>query len=60
MLIKDSKKWFVLYTKPRYEIKVLKNLLAIEIETYTPTRIEVRKWSDRNKKNTKIGYRLKI
>lgn len=42
MLIKDSKKWFVLYTKPRYEIKVLKNLLAIEIETYTPTRIEVK------------------
>jgi len=42
--------WFVLYTKPRQEIKVLERLNAIGVEVYTPIRIEVRQWSDRKKK----------
>jgi hypothetical protein len=46
----DSKKWFVIYTKPRTEIKVSQRLSVLGIENYTPTRIEVRQWSDRNKK----------
>ena len=46
----DSKKWFVIYTKPRTEIKVSKRLSVLGVENYTPTRIEVRKWSDRKKK----------
>jgi transcription antitermination factor NusG len=46
----DSKKWFVIYTKPRTEIKVSQRLLVLGIENYTPTRIEVRQWSDRKKK----------
>ena len=50
MLTSNSKKWFVLCTKPRTEIKVSQRLSVLEIENYTPTRIEVRQWSDRKKK----------
>jgi transcriptional antiterminator RfaH len=50
MLTSNSKKWFVLYTKPRIEIKVSQRLSVLGIENYTPTRIEVRQWSDRKKK----------
>ena len=48
----SSKKWFVLCTKSRNELKVTEGLTRIGIETYTPTRIEVRQWSDRKKKVT--------
>ena len=47
-----SKNWFVIYTKPRSELKVLKHLTHLGIEAYTPTKIEFRKWSDRKKKVT--------
>jgi len=46
----DSRKWFVLYTKPRTELKVSQRLSVLGIENYTPTRMEVRQWSDRKKK----------
>lgn len=44
-----SKKWFALYTKPRWEKKV--NLLLTEkgIETYCPLNKVKRQWSDRVK-----------
>ena len=45
-----SKNWFVLFTKPRNELKVSERLTSIGIETYTPCKIEVRQWSDRKKK----------
>ena len=45
-----SKNWFVLFTKPRSELKVLERLTSIGIEGYTPSKIEVRQWSDRKKK----------
>jgi transcriptional antiterminator RfaH len=45
-----SKNWFVLFTKPRNELKVSERLTAIGIEAYTPCKIEVRQWSDRKKK----------
>ena len=44
------KKWFVLYTKSRHELRVLSHLSSLEIEAYTPTKIEFREWSDRRKK----------
>ena len=50
MIALDSKKWFVIYTKPRTEIKVSQRLSVLGIENYTPTRMEVRQWSDRKKK----------
>ena len=46
------KKWFVLYTKPRNELKVTERLTRIGVEVYTPIKTEVRQWSDRKKKVT--------
>ena len=45
-----TKKWFVLCNKPRNELKVLNRLLSIGVDAYTPSRIELRQWSDRKKK----------
>ena len=50
MIEEGSKKWFVLCTKPRNELKVTERLTRIGVEVYTPTKIEVRQWSDRKKK----------
>jgi len=50
MTERSSKKWFVLFTKPRNELKVTERLSGIGIEVYTPTKVEVRQWSDRKKK----------
>ena len=50
MMEGSSKKWFVLCTKPRNELKVTERLTRIGVEVYTPTKIEVRQWSDRKKK----------
>ena len=52
MINKISKNWFVLYTKPRHELKVLDRLCSLDLKVYTPTKIEFRKWSDRRKKVT--------
>ena len=52
MISEISKNWFVIYTEPRQELKVLERLIDLGIETYTPTKIEVRNWSDRKKKVT--------
>ena len=52
MMEGSSKKWFVLCTKPRNELKVTERLTRIGVEVYTPTKIEVRQWSDRKKKVT--------
>jgi transcriptional antiterminator RfaH len=48
----NSKKWFVLFTKPRNELKVTARLTRIGVEVFTPTKIEERQWSDRKKKVT--------
>ena len=45
-------KWFVLFTKPRHELKVLERLISLGIQTYTPTKKVTRQWSDRKKKIT--------
>ncbi|PTX45318.1 transcription antitermination factor NusG [Christiangramia gaetbulicola] len=42
--------WYVLYTKPRSEIKVADSLAEANFEVYCPTIKEVRQWSDRKKK----------
>ena len=41
--------WFALYTKPRAEKKVHKELQQIGIEVYLPMRKVLRQWSDRKK-----------
>ena len=45
-------KWFVLFTKPRHELKVLERLISFGVDAYTPTKIVTRQWSDRKKKMT--------
>lgn len=47
--MKSEKKWYAVYTKPRWEKKV--NLLLTEkgIETYCPLNKVTRQWSDRVK-----------
>ena len=46
----SKKEWFVLCTKARQELKVLERLSQLGIETYTPTKFVVKRWSDRKKK----------
>jgi len=44
-----TKKWLVVYTKPRWEKKVHTSLLKKGIEAYCPLNKVRRKWSDRMK-----------
>ena len=43
------KKWYALYTKPRWEKKVAELLLRKNIENYCPVNKVTRQWSDRKK-----------
>jgi transcription termination/antitermination protein NusG len=43
-------KWFVVYTRSRYEQKVKKQLEEKDVEVFLPTTTSYRKWSDRVKK----------
>lgn len=46
----NNKKWFVLYNKPKHELKVKENLSSNGIESFCPTVYSDRIWSYRNKK----------
>ena len=50
MMKRDSTNWLVLCTKPRNELMVTERFTRLGVEVYTPTKIEVRQWSDRKKK----------
>ena len=43
-------KWYVLYTKPRHEIKALERLAQNGFEVYCPMKTTLKQWSDRKKK----------
>ena len=43
-------KWFVLYTKPNFEIKVADGINALGINAYCPTFMQIKHYSDRKKK----------
>lgn len=45
----ENKKWFAVYTKPRWEKKVAEVLTRKKYETYCPINRVVRQWSDRKK-----------
>jgi transcription antitermination factor NusG len=49
MAVPTSKKWFAVYTRPRWEKKVHKLLEEKGIESYCPLNKVHRKWSDRIK-----------
>lgn len=44
-----DKKWFAVYTKPRWEKKVYQNLSEKNIEAYCPLNRVQKQWSDRKK-----------
>ncbi len=44
-----EKKWYAVYTKPRWEKKVTRQLEKKQIENYCPLTKVARKWSDRKK-----------
>ena len=45
-----EKKWFVVYTRPKQELKVASQLYAMRITNYCPTITLVKQYSDRKKK----------
>jgi transcription antitermination factor NusG len=45
----SDKKWYALYTKPRWEKKIFKSLQQKGFESYCPLNKVRRKWSDRIK-----------
>lgn len=47
--MQSEKKWFALYTKPRWEKKIHRVLLDKGIESWCPLQKTERQWSDRKK-----------
>jgi transcription antitermination factor NusG len=47
------KKWFVVYTRPQQELKVVGQLSAMGITNYCPTVTLIKQYSDRKKKVSK-------
>jgi transcription antitermination factor NusG len=45
----EEKKWFVIYTKPRWEKKINTALLKKEIDVWCPVQKILKQWSDRKK-----------
>ncbi|MCX2740976.1 transcription termination/antitermination protein NusG [Pontibacter anaerobius] len=45
-----EKKWYAVYTKPRWEKRVASLLVVKEVEHYCPLNSVVKQWSDRRKK----------
>ena len=43
-------KWFVIYTKPNYELKVVQGINTMGINAYCPTFTQIKQYSDRKKK----------
>jgi transcription antitermination factor NusG len=46
----QQKKWYAIFTRPRYEKRVYEQLQKQGIEAYLPLQITIRQWSDRKKK----------
>lgn len=47
--MKEEKKWYVVYTRPRWEKKVSGILMSRGIEYYCPLNKVMKQWSDRKK-----------
>lgn len=48
--MEKEKKWYALYTKPKWEKKVDSLLIRKSIESWCPVQIVERQWTDRKKK----------
>ncbi len=49
-LLLQQKKWYAIYTRPRYEKRVFEQLQKGGIDCYLPLQTTIRQWSDRKKK----------
>jgi len=49
MEVSKEKKWFAIYTKPRWEKKVNSRLLEKGIDSWCPVQKKMSQWSDRKK-----------
>jgi len=49
METQKRKKWFAIYTKPRWEKKVNSKLLEKDVESWCPVQKKESQWSDRKK-----------
>lgn len=49
MISIGEKKWFVVYTKPRWEKKIANTLTEMGIENYCPLNKVSKQWTDRKK-----------
>ncbi len=49
MFMSENKKWYAVYTRPRWEKKVASLLVKSNIENYCPLNKVLRQWSDRKK-----------
>jgi len=47
---KEQRHWYALYTRPRFEKKVDKELRDLQIETFLPLKTVTKFWSDRKKR----------
>ena len=45
----NNRFWYALYTRPRFEKKVDKELRDVDIETFLPLKTVIKFWSDRQK-----------
>jgi transcription antitermination factor NusG len=43
-------KWYVLYTRPKFEKKICEEIDYLKFENYLPLQTVIRRWSDRIKK----------
>lgn len=50
MLSNNENHWYLIYTRPRYEKKIRKNLDREDIENFLPTYSSLRQWKDRKKR----------
>lgn len=46
----SERHWFALYTKPRHEFKAELQLQSISVDSYLPTYLVTKRWTDRKKK----------
>lgn len=48
--VQGQRHWYALYTRPRFEKKVNKELTDLQIETFLPLKTVTKFWSDRKKR----------
>jgi transcription antitermination factor NusG len=48
--VQHARNWFVLYTRPKFEKKISREIDRLNYENYLPLRMTFRKWSDRVKR----------